>query len=122
LSGVGEKTIDRIKTGVQEIADSNTEAAPELTFGPSAAETVLEDLGFAVDDGGIIVDETGDPVEPAFGDAPISVDNLGGFAKDESGEIVVIGDDFPSLVEYVKQFEVSDNGLDSPTEGGTDAA
>jgi hypothetical protein len=101
---------------------SNTEAAPEITFGPSAAETVLEELGFAVDDAGIIVDEAGAPVEPAFGDAPISVNELGGFAKDESGEIVVIGDDFPSLVEYLKHFEVSDGSLDSPTGGGADVA
>lgn len=88
-------------------ADSEKEdrVGPTITFGPSTVETVLTELGFQVGDSAIVVDEAGTPVEPAFGEAPITVDEVAGFVTNDDGTVSVIRDDFTSLVEYVNQFD-----------------
>lgn len=115
LEDLSRTTTDESPSNSEESSHSD---GPTITFGESAAEDVVTELGFDIKDG-IIVDESGEPVEPAFGDAPLTLSELGGFGKDEDGEIFIIGNDFPSLVEYIDRFEVSDRS-DEPKDGDSD--
>ena len=72
----------------------------DVTFGPSAAETVLEELGMEVNNNGYVVDEdTGEPIESAEGDK-VPIEDFGGVGK---GSKIVVKDNYSSVSEYVEQ-------------------
>jgi len=72
----------------------------DVLFGPSAAETVLEELGMEVNDEGFVVDkETGEPIDSAE-DEDVPIEEFGGVGK---GSKIVVKDDFSSVSEYVEQ-------------------
>lgn len=74
----------------------------ELTFGPSAAETVLDQFGYEVNDEGVIVyQEDGEPAKTYSGHT-ITIDELGGIVKNEDGYAVPIRDNFVDIADYVK--------------------
>lgn len=77
--------------------------APTYTFGPSAAETVAEELGLEVDeDTGLLVHkDSGKPAIPAGQDEPITLEEFGGMA---AGSKVLIEDDFNSVSAYVEEY------------------
>ncbi|WP_436911366.1 hypothetical protein [Halosimplex marinum] len=71
-----------------------------VTFGPSAAETVLEELGMEVNNDGYVVDkDTGEPVESAEGER-VPIEDFGGVGK---GSKIVVKDSYSSVSEYVEQ-------------------
>lgn len=72
----------------------------DVTFGPSATETVLDELGMKVNDDGYVVDkEDGEPVESAEGEK-VPIEEFGGIGK---GSKIVVKDNFSSVSEYVEQ-------------------
>ena len=80
--------------------DANGEG-PTVTFGPTAAETILTELGFDVNEDGIIIDETGDPV-PTINHPKVAIEDLGGFVESENETIIPVKDDFTEIHEVVK--------------------
>ena len=80
--------------------------APDITFGPSAIETVLEQFGKTVDDEGYIVDEETGEREESNLDNEVTIEDLGGIGK---GSIVFVENDFASVSEYVESKQESDN-------------
>jgi hypothetical protein len=79
---------------------------PEITFGPSAAETVLEQFGKTVDDEDYIVDqETEERVKSCYKEEEIHIEEFGGVIE---GSVEFIKDDFTEIHEYVKDREGED--------------
>lgn len=78
--------------------------APTYTFGPSAAKTVAEELGYEIeDDTGLLVDaETGDYEIPSGREDPITIEEFGGVGK---GSRVLIENDFNSISAYVEEYQ-----------------
>lgn len=74
--------------------------APEITFGPSAAETVLEQFGKTLDDDNYIIDEeTEERVTSMYKEEEIHIDEFGGVVK---GSTEFIKDDYAEIHDYVK--------------------
>lgn len=74
--------------------------APEITFGPSAAETVLEQFGKTLDEDDYIIDqETEERVESYYKEEEIHIDEFGGLVH---GSTEFIKDDYTEIHEYVK--------------------
>lgn len=77
----------------------------EVTFGPSAAETILEQFGKTLDDEGYIIDEeTGERVESNLGNE-ITIEELGGIGK---GSQIFIEKDFVSVSKFVESKHIRD--------------
>ena len=74
---------------------------PEITFGPVAAQTIITELGFEINEDGIIVDEAGDPV-PTINHSQVSIGELGGFVEGEDEAIIPVKDDFSEIHKIVK--------------------
>ena len=84
--------------------------APEITFGPSAAETVLEQFGKTVDEEDYIIDqETEDRVESYYKEEEIHIDEFGGLIE---GSTEFIKDDFAEIHEFVKDKETGQESAD----------
>lgn len=81
--------------------------SPTYTFGPSAAETVANELGFTVEDetGLLVREETGEYVIPSGMDDPISIDEFGGVG---AGSRILVEDDFNSVSAYVEEYREDD--------------
>ena len=78
---------------------------PEITFGPSATETVLEEFGKTVDEEQYIIDkETEERVESYYKGEEIHIDEFGGVIE---GSVGFIKDDFAEIHEYVKDKELN---------------
>lgn len=73
---------------------------PVLTFDDSAVPTVLSAFAWDTDGNGTIVDRDDDPVEATDGE-PITTDELAGVVG-QPGDRTPLRDDFPSLVDHVK--------------------
>lgn len=86
----------------QPVEEEDTSDAPTITFGESAAETIISGFGWTTDFDNIIVNAAGEPVESTDGD-PIPLDKLGGIIPDDDGNPVLVRDDFASLAEHVKE-------------------
>lgn len=98
------------ETGARSVDGTD---GPTITFGPSAAETVIQPFGWETDAEGTITDESGEPVDATDGE-PIEITELGGIVPDESGEPTPIRDDFVSISEFVKSRQ-DDAGTDHGT-------
>ena len=70
-----------------------------LTFDESAAENILEAFGKGVDNEGYVVDADGERETTDHGDEI----EKGHFAGLEQGSIIVLDDDFNSLVGHVNR-------------------
>lgn len=72
---------------------------PNITFGSSASETVLEQFGKTVDDEGYIIDEeTGERVTTRKGEE-IKIGEFGGIGK---GSQIFVKKDFNSASDFVE--------------------
>lgn len=80
--------------------DSGT---PQVTFGPSAAETIIEQFGWRVDGQGYIASDDGQSLIKATDGDIINIDELAGIVPGEDGEPTPLRDDFNSIVEHVKR-------------------
>jgi hypothetical protein len=82
--------------------------SPEITFGQSAAGTVLEQFGKSVDDEGYIIDsEDGERIKSYYKEEEIHIDELGAVIE---GSTEFIKDDFAEVHSYVKETEGEDVG------------
>lgn len=81
-------------------AECREDSKPTITFGPSAAETVIEEFGWEVDEEGYITSESDVRVAATDGEE-IQVEDLGGIVEDDSGNPVPLRDDFLSIVNHV---------------------
>lgn len=73
-----------------------------VTFDESAAETIVQSLGWGINANGVIVDpETATLVRASDG-AMIHIHELGGIVPDENGDPQPMRDDFASIVGHVK--------------------
>jgi len=76
--------------------------SPTFTFGPSAAETVANELGLRVEEEtGLLVDEDDEYVIPSGKDEPITIDDFGGVG---AGSRILIENDFNSISAYVEEY------------------
>ncbi len=74
--------------------------SPEITFGPSAAETVLEQFGKTLDEDNYIIDqESEERVTSLYKEEEIHIDEFGGVVE---GSTEFIKDDYAEIHEYVK--------------------
>lgn len=73
----------------------------KLTFSEGAVEVIVEAFGWKVSETGYILTEGGANAPTADG-APIQVDEVAGVVTSESGDPMLLRDDFVSLVEHVK--------------------
>lgn len=69
-----------------------------LTFDESAAEFILSSFGKGVDDEGYVVDEDGN--RETVDGKPIQTEHFAGLEK---GSVIVLDDDFNTLVDHVKR-------------------
>ncbi|GAA0281549.1 hypothetical protein [Halobacterium noricense] len=77
--------------------------SPEITFGPDAAETVLEQFGKTTDDEDYIIDEESEEREKSYyKEEEIHIEELGGLID---GSVGLVKDDFTEIHEYVKDKE-----------------
>ncbi|AGM11555.1 hypothetical protein M199_gp111 [Halogranum tailed virus 1] len=75
---------------------------PEITFGPSATETILEVFNWHVDSDGYVRDENGE-YAPVKGDSKrVTKEHVGGIVKGDDGEPVILRDNFCDIVDYVE--------------------
>lgn len=81
--------------------------APTFTFGPSAAETVANQLGLRVEDGTelLVDEETGEYAIPSGMEEPITIDEFGGIG---AGSRILIENDFNSISAYVEKYRQED--------------
>lgn len=78
---------------------------PEITFGPSAAETVLEQFGKTLDEEDYIIDqETEERETSCYKEEEIHIKELGGVVE---GSVEFIKDDYTEIHEYVKDQQES---------------
>ena len=76
---------------------------PEITFGPSAAETVLEEFGKTTDEEDYIIDaETEERVESYYKEEEIHIEELGGLIR---GSTEFIKDDYAEIHQYAKDVQ-----------------
>lgn len=77
--------------------------SPTFTFGPSAAETVANELGLKVEEGTrlLVHEETGEYAIPSGSDEPITLEEFGGVG---AGSQVLIENDFNSISAYVEEY------------------
>ena len=76
---------------------------PEITFGPSAAETVLEQFGKTLDEDNYIIDQESEKrVKSLYKGEEIHIDEFGGVVE---GSTEFIKDDYAEIHEYVKSQE-----------------
>jgi hypothetical protein len=75
--------------------------SPRITFGPSAAEDVANELGATEGENGYLVDEDGAPIIPEESEEPLTMDDFSGSGV---GSRVFIGDDFNSIAAYVEKY------------------
>jgi len=81
---------------------------PEITFGPSAAETVLKQFGKTVDEDDYIIDqETNERVKSYYKEEEIKIDEFGGVIKGSTG---FIKDDFAEIHAYLKDGHTGPEG------------
>lgn len=74
---------------------------PTITFHPSVEEYIIEPFGWEEREDGLIVDEeTGEPVE-SFNGHEIELDELAGVVDDQEGNPVPLRDNFCDLCDYV---------------------
>lgn len=72
---------------------------PDITFGSSASETVLEQFGKTVDDDGYIInEETGERVTTRQGEE-IRIEEFGGIGK---GSEIFVKNNFNSASDFVE--------------------
>lgn len=81
---------------------SNPDSGPTVTFGPSAARTVVHKFGWVFEDGTLVDKASGEPVE-SFGGQQLHLGNFAGILKNEDGRPVPIADDFSEICDYMKQ-------------------
>lgn len=79
-----------------------SEDSPTVTFGPSAAETVIREFGWRVKNGVIVDIQNGEPIE-GFHGGPVEIENFGGIVKDEDGEPTPIRDNFADISDWVSE-------------------
>ncbi|GAB7120422.1 hypothetical protein [Natrinema pallidum] len=80
--------------------------SPKITFGPSAAETVANELGLEVNEEGYLVDkETREPELPSDSSEPMTLDEFAGAGV---GSRVFIKKDFNSVSAYVEEHRQND--------------
>lgn len=81
--------------------------SPTFTFGPSAAETVANELGLRVEDEtGLLVNEESDEYAiPSGSDEPITLEEFGGVG---AGSRILIENDFNSISAYVEEYRQED--------------
>lgn len=72
--------------------------SPTITFGPSASETVANELGLEVDDEGYLINtETEEREIPSDSDEPMTLEEFGGAA---AGSRIFLENDFNSVSAY----------------------
>ncbi|WP_152418124.1 MULTISPECIES: hypothetical protein [unclassified Haloferax] len=83
---------------------------PEITFGPSATETVLEQFGKTVDEENYIIDqETEEREKSYYKNEEIHIDEFAGVIE---GSVGFIKDDFTEIHAYVKDNKNDTEGPD----------
>lgn len=75
--------------------------SPTITFGPSASETVANELGLEVDEEGYLVNkDTGEPEIPSDSEDPMTLEEFAGAAV---GSRVFLKKDFNSVSGYFEE-------------------
>lgn len=83
---------------------------PKITFGPSAAEAIVEAAGWRTDDNSRIVNDSGHDVLAPDGE-PVHLAELAGVVTID-GELTPIRDDFNDLVDEVKRRRAAEEDSD----------
>lgn len=76
--------------------------SPHITFGPSAASTIIEAFGWTTNDDDIIVDEETEEPVLSFNNWEITIDELGGIVKGRHRDTVPLRDNFVDICDYVE--------------------
>lgn len=80
--------------------ESTVTSEATVTFGPSAATTMLTELGYDINGDGVIVGSKGNPVESPISNEIVTLEEFAGFREDENGnrQIVKKNDPMPTTI------------------------
>jgi len=73
-----------------------------VTLGPTAAKTIIRELGYKINDDGFIADATGQPIT-TLNFEHTTLEELGGFVQ-ISGDIVPVKSKYDDIPEVAKQY------------------